>query len=717
MCDIGSPSERDFNQSLYAIPIETLPSEPVKYGILTRTTLVKGLKKLEYRYRPTLDFNFSDLVLDDQGLEDVSIIQEYMFLKRLFLSRNFIDDLSSLNGLEELEYLDVSHNLLTKVLDFKPLVTLSYADYSFNNVTQMTDLKEFWQLIHLDLSHNAIETVAGISELQFLKFLDLSNNRIKRIVDGDLPLCLVEIRLANNSLKHIPSFDDPSNACKVFDVSQNKLKSLIYFKNAKRLTELYVHNNRIAEVAELEYLTGIETLRILNIEMNGMAKMNIHERILSKNTHSSGAEAEMMVNANEGTEFNRAETLSVLAAKKNAVRTTVFDCLSGMHTGESICDSRGVFMVVLVGPPNTRKKYLLDRALKTNGADERFYRAQIYTTKVVSDDNLVYKTITAEVFNRIAISGRFLYTFQYLGHSYGLGEDQVAKCARENKILITFANLESGLILKIRGLNPTLVLVLPENLEAYENNIRQSMLALEEGNLLPNASSEIQPKLTSVTMMNEDSSPSQSYSELYGSMVLNKMTDSVVEPSDDKKSSEKTLKLLSSKIASDQSDSTINVPSDENSSLENKSSFVKISCDKTSGPFFACPSTTSGSSYHENSIVYDVSGNVSKGTSRENADSVLDEYSAISKDVFVILINECVNNVHVCHDLYKKTTDLFHSMASTSSHPRIRPPQLKIYGFEKKLFENPQKKLSLTQKFTSTTFLHYQELFFFNIQK
>jgi len=50
-------------------------------------------------------------------------------------------------------------------------------------------------------------------------------------------------------------------------------------------------------------------------------------------------------------------------------------------------------------------------------------------------------------------------------------KDQLSKCIGENKVLITFTNLEGALTLKNKGYNPTFVLVLPEDKLSYKIHI------------------------------------------------------------------------------------------------------------------------------------------------------------------------------------------------------------------------------------------------------
>jgi len=50
-------------------------------------------------------------------------------------------------------------------------------------------------------------------------------------------------------------------------------------------------------------------------------------------------------------------------------------------------------------------------------------------------------------------------------------KDQLSKFTGENKVLITFTNLEGALILKNKGYNPTFVLVLPKDKLSYKKHV------------------------------------------------------------------------------------------------------------------------------------------------------------------------------------------------------------------------------------------------------
>jgi len=115
------------------------------------------------------------------------------------------------------------------------------------------------------------------------------------------------------------------------------------------------------------------------------------------------------------------EIYSLLVAEKNALKSTVLEHLSGKLSINAGSDCgynyHLVPMVILVGPPKTYKNEFLNIIL-TKHAD-KFYQAVIYTTDDMTCKNRV-KTISVQEFNRMNSSGEFLFSYRFLGHSYGL---------------------------------------------------------------------------------------------------------------------------------------------------------------------------------------------------------------------------------------------------------------------------------------------------------
>lgn len=115
------------------------------------------------------------------------------------------------------------------------------------------------------------------------------------------------------------------------------------------------------------------------------------------------------------------EVYSMLMAKKSAIKSTVLEHLSGrpLDIGTS-CESQSygsIPMVILVGPPKTGKKKFLNRISKEHR--DKFYRAFIHTTNDTCT-NEMFKIIADSEFNRMNCAGKFVFSYRFLGYSYGL---------------------------------------------------------------------------------------------------------------------------------------------------------------------------------------------------------------------------------------------------------------------------------------------------------
>lgn len=103
-------------------------------------------------------------------------------------------------------------------------------------------------------------------------------------------------------------------------------------------------------------------------------------------------------------------------ANKKAIKSNIIEHLLERSPVDGI-ECCSPLMVFLVGPPKTRKKYLLNQILTKH--PDKFYGALICTTNETCK-NRIFKTITAQEFNRMNFTGKFMFCYRYLGHLYGL---------------------------------------------------------------------------------------------------------------------------------------------------------------------------------------------------------------------------------------------------------------------------------------------------------
>lgn len=116
------------------------------------------------------------------------------------------------------------------------------------------------------------------------------------------------------------------------------------------------------------------------------------------------------------------EIHSLLMAEKNVLKSTVLEHLSAGRSSIGAVNYCGynyrlLPMVILVGPPKTYKKELLNTIFRKHA--DKFYSAIIYTTNDICT-NRTLKTISVAEFNEMNSTGELVFSYQYLGNSYGL---------------------------------------------------------------------------------------------------------------------------------------------------------------------------------------------------------------------------------------------------------------------------------------------------------
>ncbi|XP_050531480.1 uncharacterized protein LOC126900080 [Daktulosphaira vitifoliae] len=319
--------------------------------------------------------------------------------------------------------------------------------------------------------------------------------------------------------------------------------------------------------------------------------------ILGIDTESSSSIDSKICNVENGVKLNVAELHAIQTAKKHAVRNTVLEHLSGRHLSQSVLNSREVCIVLLVGPTKTKKKYFLEKIAEI---DQRFYRAQIHTTKNSPPDlaNGIYKTVSPDIFNEMTTDG----------------DDEIEKCANENKILIGFTNLEGALCLKMRGFNVTLILVLPDNKIAYEDALRLSLCTKKQyvDKLKLPITSELSHHMSSISNQS----------------ILSKSNSLLTKKED---------------LYSTDSKMSFNLDNSKLDSFVIHQSLIR----------------------NENENLYDELGELEslpQSLFRSEYDSNITEDDSWTNDnSFSDLISECLENINICNDLFEKTTDIFHS--------------------------------------------------------
>ncbi|XP_008562237.1 PREDICTED: leucine-rich repeat and guanylate kinase domain-containing protein-like, partial [Galeopterus variegatus] len=134
-------------------------------------------------------------------------------------------------------------------------------------------------------------------------------------------------------------------------------------------------------------------------------------------------------------------------------------------------------MLILAGPQACGKRELAHRLCRQFSTYFRY--GACHTTRPPyfgEGDRVDYHFISQEVFDEMLNMGKFILTFDYGNHKYGLNRDTIEGIARDGLASCIHMEIEGVRSLKCSYFEPRYILVVPMNKEKYEGYLRRKGL-------------------------------------------------------------------------------------------------------------------------------------------------------------------------------------------------------------------------------------------------
>lgn len=134
-------------------------------------------------------------------------------------------------------------------------------------------------------------------------------------------------------------------------------------------------------------------------------------------------------------------------------------------------------MLILTGPQACGKRELAHRLCRQFNTYFRY--GACHTTRLPyfgEGDRVDYHFISQEVFDEMLSMGKFILTFNYGNHNYGLSRDTVEGIARDGLASCIHMEIEGVRSLKYSYFEPRYILVVPMDKERYEGYLRRKGL-------------------------------------------------------------------------------------------------------------------------------------------------------------------------------------------------------------------------------------------------
>ena len=256
-----------FNLSFPRLTTLYLTENGLKYldsNLLSR--LPSSLKTLHLEKNQFNDINLEfmgnleELYLDENPLNRVEIYHSDNALKRLSLSKCFLQD--EVENLVSVYFpflieLDLSYNKICSlsVEAFRNTPSLEALSLSHNELTALPDLRRLTNLRSLSLSHNSIDSLS--------------------VADPILPSSLQILSLRGNRIRSIDSDFFEHNHLEEVDLSVNMLRSLPqgWARGMKELRHLNLKSNQFASIGDM-MVSSLLALNELHIKGNVLKSIN-----------------------------------------------------------------------------------------------------------------------------------------------------------------------------------------------------------------------------------------------------------------------------------------------------------------------------------------------------------------------------------------------------------------------------------------------------------
>ncbi|XP_038608132.1 leucine-rich repeat and guanylate kinase domain-containing protein isoform X1 [Tachyglossus aculeatus] len=443
-------------------------------GVLREDAVAEALHKLGRSARGTEQV-YLNLSLSACDLSDISILCGYVHLEKLELSFNKINDLTCVSYMPYLLELNASHNELTSFFNFKPPKNLKKVNLSHNSIPEMKDLSSYQALTTLILDNNDIEEIKGLEQCMNLTHLSLAHNKIITI-DGLTKLPIKILCLSFNQIETITGLED-LKTLRNLDLSHNKISSLKGLENHNFLEIINLEDNQIAELGELEYIEDLPLLRVLNLLKNPVQENSDYWLlVLFMLLRLTELDCKKIKVEEKVAAVNKYDPPPEVIAARDHLTHVVHSMMQPQKIFDSTLPSLDAPypMLVLVGPQNCGKRELAQRLCRQFNAFFRY--GACHTTRPPyfgEGDRVDYHFISQEIFHEMQSMGKFIVTFKYSNHNYGLNRDTVEGIARDGLASCIHMEIEGVRSLKNSYFEPRYVLLVPLNKEKYEGYLRR----------------------------------------------------------------------------------------------------------------------------------------------------------------------------------------------------------------------------------------------------
>ncbi len=248
-----------YEKVVSALGDKIFSSNPVNLSIQMTQEDIDSVEELNLQ-----SFNGAE---ENVRISDISGIEKFTNLKKLYLYNNKIENIDKLENLKNLEILWISSNKIKKIDKLSGLTKLKDLDISYNEIESVKPIENLTELKSLTIQNNKIADISDLSKLTKLTSLLASNNEIENIdVISNFGL-MDELQLEKNEIRDISPLHG-LNHLRVLILGDNRISDLGGLPNTDTLVDIDLDNNRIDDISNLPSNINKDVLYLRNQKLS-----------------------------------------------------------------------------------------------------------------------------------------------------------------------------------------------------------------------------------------------------------------------------------------------------------------------------------------------------------------------------------------------------------------------------------------------------------------
>ncbi|BDD07404.1 leucine-rich repeat domain-containing protein [Aureibacter tunicatorum] len=222
-----------------------------------------------------LNLGLDRSALSSQKIKNIDALAYFIYLQKINLSFNNINDITPIRNLDKLTHLNFQSNIINDISPIANLKNLVDINFYNNNIKNIDCIAELESLEKINFWDNKIINISAIQRLTKLQTVNLGNNYI---IDLYPILDLKELEhlwLNNNLITNPEIISNCSKTLKTLSLGNCGISNLDFLKNCENLESLIIYNNNIKDISCLSKLINLNVLYIPNNDIDDISVLAV----------------------------------------------------------------------------------------------------------------------------------------------------------------------------------------------------------------------------------------------------------------------------------------------------------------------------------------------------------------------------------------------------------------------------------------------------------